>query len=177
MPQCKAFRCVNQQGKGKVKKSFFRFPNPERSTEDRKTCQKWLDNLKNHSLPRKVDDYLWKRAHLVCEDHFAPDSFEHIKGAFASELADSLNYLQVKRLRRDAVPTIVNHDADCGNDTSCVDQASTSLAVTQQNVPLSPATVSASAPRQARQELDEARASETESWASEVTKCAVCDTL
>ena len=28
-------------------------------------------------------------ADVVCEDHFAPDSFDQIKGAFASELAGS----------------------------------------------------------------------------------------
>ena len=135
MPQCKAFGCFNERSK--IKKSFFNFPRPDCSVQARNTCQAWLLNLKNASLPRKIDDYVWKRADLVCEDHFAPDSFDRINGTFASELAKSLNYRQKKRLKPDAVPTIVN--------TSCVDKT-TGLAVRRRQRPLSEAaSVSATA--------------------------------
>ena len=124
MPQCKAFGCFNERSK--IKKSFFNFPRPDCSVQARNTCQAWLLNLKNASLPRKIDDYVWKRADLVCEDHFAPDSFDRINGTFASELAKSLNYRQKKRLKPGAVPTIVN--------TSCVDRT-TGLAVRRRQRP------------------------------------------
>ena len=112
MPQRKAFGCFNERSK--IKKSFFNCPRPDCSVQARNTCQAWLLNLRNASLPKKIDDYVWKRADLVCEDHFAPDSFDQINGTFVSELAKSLNYRQKKRLKPDAVPTIVN--------TSCVDK-------------------------------------------------------
>ena len=129
MPQCKAFGCFNERSK--IKKRFFNFPRPDCSVQVRNTCQAWLLNLRNASLPRKIDDYVWKRADLVCEDHFAPDSFNRINnGTLASELAKSLNYRLKKRLKPDAVPTIVS--------TSCVDKT-TGLAVRRRQRPLSEA--------------------------------------
>ena len=97
------------QGEGK--KSFFHFPNPRKSVEDRKTCKAWLEHLRNARLPRKVEDYEWKISHYVCEDHFKTDCFE---GAFSSSVASSLNFGGKKFLKRGSVPTII--------DTSCVDE-------------------------------------------------------
>ena len=107
---------------------------------------------------------------MVCEDHFAADSFEHLKGAYASELADSLNYLLRKRLRRDAVPTIVNN-TDC---TSSVSKASTCLAVRQQNGvtqngPPSQTSELGSASPQEKRELEELASG---SWEAKVRKFA-----
>ena len=88
MPQRKAFGCFNERSK--IKKSFFNCPRPDCSVQARNTCQAWLLNLRNASLPREIDDYVWKRADLVCEDHFAPHSFDRINNdTFASELAKS----------------------------------------------------------------------------------------
>ena len=57
MPQCKAFGCFNRQGTSKnvdgSHKGFFRFPNPRKSLENKKLCGKWLQNLKNASLPER----------------------------------------------------------------------------------------------------------------------------
>lgn len=82
-PQWKAFGCFYERSN--IEKSFLNFPNPKSYAKDRKTCQKWLDNSKNGSLPRKIDKYLWKRADLVCEDHFAPGNFDPINGAFVND--------------------------------------------------------------------------------------------
>ena len=82
-PQWKAFGCFYERSN--IEKSFLNFPNPKSYAKDRKTSQKWLDNPKNGSLPRKIDKYLWKRADLVCEDHFAPGSFDQINGAFVND--------------------------------------------------------------------------------------------
>ena len=39
------------QGEGH--KSFFHFPNPQKSVEDHITCKAWLDNLKNARMQKK----------------------------------------------------------------------------------------------------------------------------
>ena len=87
MLQCKAFGYFNTQGE--EKKSFFHFPNPQKSVEDYKTCKAWLENLKNARLPRKVEDYKWKISHHLCEDHFMSGCF---KDAFGRSVTSSLNF-------------------------------------------------------------------------------------
>ena len=113
MPQCKAFGCFNEQGKCHNEdgshKSFFKFPNPTKSKESQKLCEKWLANLKNANLPLHVRDYAWSGAHKVCEDHFTPDCFQG-QGAhvFANDVAASLGFKPTCRiLRHGAFPTQV----------------------------------------------------------------------
>ena len=99
MPHCLAVGCSHEQGR--VKKRFFKFPNPKKSAEDRKSCQEWLDRLKNGSLPSQVGNYLWKRTDVVCEDHFELDSLDRqqTEGAWivgASEVACCANCCQCR---------------------------------------------------------------------------------
>ena len=119
MPQCKAFGCLNEQGKCHNKdgshKSFFKFRNPTKSKESRKLCAKWLANLKNANLPLHVRDNTRSGAHKVCEDHFTPDCFQG-QGAhvFANDVAASLGFKPTRRiLRHGAFPTQV--DASSAN--------------------------------------------------------------
>ena len=109
MPQCKAFGCFNRQGEGDAKeKSFFAFPKPDK---DRKTCQLWLDKLKNSLLPEKVSDYKWLPSHRVCEDHFKEDCFY---GMYSTAVATALNFTGKKLLKPGSVPSRI--------DTSSVDE-------------------------------------------------------
>ena len=109
MPQCKAFGCFNRQGEGDAKgKSFFAFPKPDK---DRKTCQLWLDKLKNSSLPEKVSDYKWLPSHRVSEDYFKEDCFY---GVYSTAVATALNFTGKKLLKPGSVPSRI--------DTSSVDE-------------------------------------------------------
>ena len=67
MPQCQAIHCTNRQGNGK--KSFFRFPKPEKGIKERKLCKKWIDNLKNGKL--RIETFRDYKHMVVCEDHLA----------------------------------------------------------------------------------------------------------
>ena len=86
---CSAKRLGILTRKAKKRKSFFHFPNPQKSVEDYKTCKAWLENLKNARLPRKVEDYKWKISHHLCEDHFMSGCF---KDAFGRSVTSSLNF-------------------------------------------------------------------------------------
>ena len=109
MPQCKAFGCFNRQGEGDAKgKSFFAFPKQDK---DRKTCQLWLDKLKNSSLPEKVSDCKWLPSHRVCEDHFKEDCFY---GVYSTAVAKALHFTGKKLLKPGSVPSRI--------DTSSVDE-------------------------------------------------------
>ena len=99
MPSCQAFNCTNE--KGKCGKSFFVIPNPTTSTEKRRVCKQWINNLKNVKL--KFETFIFNSNKVVCEDHFTADSYDR------NLVAESLNFKpKKKRLLPTAVPTLIN---------------------------------------------------------------------
>ncbi|XP_061181311.1 uncharacterized protein LOC133189909 [Saccostrea echinata] len=99
MPACQALNCKNE--KGKCTKSFFTIPNPKKNAESKKRCRLWINNLKNGKLCFKT--FVYSSSKVVCEDHFTLESFVR------NPVAESLNFFpRCKRLKPDAVPTIVN---------------------------------------------------------------------
>ncbi|KAJ8048791.1 THAP domain-containing protein 1 [Holothuria leucospilota] len=96
MPHCAAFGCINNTSR--VRKSFFRIPNPATKPE---LCRRWLNGL---SLERiSFDTFVHSKDHVVCEDHFTADCFvEDIK-------AKLMGKPPRKMLRDDAVPTLFAH--------------------------------------------------------------------
>lgn len=101
MPQCQAIFCTNRSGN--CKKSFFQFPDPEKGTDERRLCKKWIENLKNGKL--QIETFRAHRGLVVCEDHFSQDSFD---GSFSSTVAASLSFAHKRKmLKKGAVPTLV----------------------------------------------------------------------
>ncbi|KAH7934247.1 hypothetical protein HPB49_023695 [Dermacentor silvarum] len=87
MPCCSAFGCRTRETDGK---RLFRIPSAKRDAAQRKV---WLQRISRADF----NPTQWSR---VCEDHFTDDQFEPLV----------LERYGVKKLRRDAVPTIFCYD-------------------------------------------------------------------
>ena len=102
MPQCKAINCKNKHQKGG--KSFFLIPDPKKSEANRSLCKKWIDLLRNDKL--NINTFVSNSSRVVCEDHFAPDSFVD---PYSNSVATSLNFKPTRKiLKPGALPVYVD---------------------------------------------------------------------
>ncbi|KAJ8028496.1 Histone deacetylase complex subunit SAP30L [Holothuria leucospilota] len=94
MPYCKAYGCTNHSGR--VKKSMFKLPDPDRRPE---IFKQWIDAINTDKF--KVKPYVVNKHDVLCEDHFTPDCFEQ------NIRAKVMGFIpRGKRLKEDAVPSI-----------------------------------------------------------------------
>ncbi|XP_041460349.1 uncharacterized protein LOC121411610 isoform X1 [Lytechinus variegatus] len=97
MPLCQVKGCGNRSGH-LFNKSMFCIPDP---IKQRDRCEKWLNFLgREKLLPIEAYESLHNRSRVVCEDHFAPESYE------VDMRAKIMGYKPRKKLKPDAVPTI-----------------------------------------------------------------------
>lgn len=68
----------------------------------------WEPQWRMDHFHRKVNTYLWKRADLVCEHHFAPDCFDQINGTFASDPSSKLEIVKLLCLQQVFSPGTIN---------------------------------------------------------------------